>query len=527
MISPELILSFLPFVILFIFVVVARVSVLRSMIFVWAFTAVSLLFLWKVSAINVAASFLKGLFLAGEIVLILFGAVWIVQILKEKKHMGDLQRLLSSISDDARIQVIIIAWLFGSLMEGVSGFGTPAMIVAPLLVSIGFPAILSVVVALVSNSTAVSFGAAGTPIIFGVGSAGFDSTFLSELGVKVALIHSLVSFVVPLAIVFFVVKTLKNEEGFWKSYLEVVPFCFLAWISFVVPFYLTAYFVGPELPSIIASVFSLLVCCVVARTGFLVPKNKISFSKKSAKRSYNKKSVFLAIFPYFVLISLLFLTRVIATLKKYVSNFSLGWSNILSTDLSFSFLPFYTPSFYFILAGLTSLFVFGFDRKTFYSSVRYSWSRIRIAFLALIFSIGLVQLFIISGTGSAGILSMPLVLAQFFVKVFGSYFVFVSPFVGVFGAFLTGSNTVSNILFTTFQVETARLLGISIIGVLALQVVGGAVGNMIAIHNVLAANSVAGIYGKEGEVIRKTIFVCLIYALLVGIAGFLVARFLI
>lgn len=119
---------------------------------------------------------------------------------------------------------------------------------------------------------------------------------------------------------------------------------------------------------------------------------------------------------------------------------------------------------------------------------------------------------------------MHLILAKSISSLFGSYFVFVSPFIGVFGAFVAGSNTVSNLLFGAFQAEGAALLGLSVVLILALQVVGGAVGNMIAIHNVLAASSTVELYGKEGEIIRRTIKVCLIYALIVALIGFLLMR---
>ncbi|MCA9485774.1 MAG: L-lactate permease, partial [Nanoarchaeota archaeon] len=106
-------------------------------------------------------------------------------------------------------------------------------------------------------------------------------------------------------------------------------------------------------------------------------------------------------------------------------------------------------------------------------------------------------------------------------EIFGKGFVIFSPFVGVFGAFIAGSNTVSNLLFGAFQNDAAQTLGLPLLVILALQVVGGAIGNMIAIHNIIAANSTVGLKEKTGEIIRKTIFVALIYAFIVGFTAWL------
>src|SRR3989344_413719 len=180
--------AILPFVLLLVLIVVKKWSSLKVMPLVWFVTALISLLIWKLNIKLISASFIKGTFLTLEIMLIIFGAVWLLTILQEKKRMHYIQEFLSSISPDARIQAIIIAWLFGSLIEGVAGFGTPAAIVAPLLVSLGFTPLLSVVLALISNSTAVSFGAAGTPILLGLGSLNIEKDILQEVTRNTALL---------------------------------------------------------------------------------------------------------------------------------------------------------------------------------------------------------------------------------------------------------------------------------------------------------------------------------------------------
>jgi len=519
MVSIEFLLAALPFVLLFVLIVGIKWSVLKAMPLVWFLTMLMVFFVWKVDFVLISASFVKGILVAGEIVLIIFGAIWVVQIIKEKKHMKDLQSFLSLISEDARVQVLIIAWLFGSLIEGVAGFGTPAMLVAPLLVSLGFAPVLAVVLSLIANSTAVSFGAAGLPVILGIGSLGFEN-LLGDLTKNVAIFHGLASLVVPLFLVYFVCSHYSGKNV-WRSFFAVLPFALFAWLAFIVPYFLIAWFLGPELPTIVGGIVGLFLVVGGAKIGFLVPKKKLTIGKSRRVARVGHKSMFLALFPYFLVVLLLFLSRTIGSLKAKLSSVSVGWESIFGSGVSYGFLPFFTPAFYFFVVGVASLFIFNAGWRDFSSSLGKSWKRVRLPALALVFALALVQLLLVSGDGSVGLGSVPVVLAQGVSGVFENGFVLVSPLVGAFGSFLTGSNTVSNLLFGSFQVESAKLLGISLVLVLSLQVVGGAVGNMIAIHNVLAASSSVGLYGVTGKIIRKTIVVSLLYALIVGFLGLL------
>ena len=145
--------------------------------------------------------------------------------------------------------------------------------------------------------------------------------------------------------------------------------------------------------------------------------------------------------------------------------------------------------------------------------------RIKVPFFTLIFIIALVQIILLSKNNLANIASMPLVLAQFFSSYTGKFYPFFSPIIGMIGSFISGSNTVSNLFFTAFQYETALQLGISTVIVVALQAVGGAIGNMIAVHNVIAASATVGLKNQEGKIIRTNLIPALVYSLLAGIIG--------
>lgn len=517
--------AFLPFVMIFFLVVVKKWPAVKAIPLTWIVVVLITLLFWKISPIFVAASFLKGLFVAIEIMLIIFGAVFFLEILKEKNQIKNIHSFFSIISNDARIQTIIIAFLFGALIEGIAGFGTPQALVAPLLVSLGFSPILAVILALISNSTPVSFGAAGTPILLGLGGLGLGKELLIQVTKTTALFHSIASLIIPLSLVLFVLYY-HDKKIIWKRFFEILPFAMFAYLSFIIPYLLVAYFIGPELPSIIGGFIGILISSFAAHRKFLVPKNEISFDGKNKKIKISLLKTSKSLSPYLIIILLLTLSRTIPVLKNYLTSLSLQWENILEAGISYSFLPFYTPSFYFFIAALFCMFIFKTNKKEINNIIKRTFSKIKIATIALIFTIALVQLFLISGNNSLGILSMPLILASFFASLFKQSFILISPFIGAFGSFIAGSNTVSNLLFASFQIETAKSLGISVVLILSLQVVGGAIGNLIAIHNILAASATVGLKNQEGTIIRKTIWVMLIYAAITAVLGFLFLSFM-
>jgi lactate permease len=520
----HVIAALVPFVLVFYLIVVRRWSALKTMPLVWVVTVGIVFYYWGVGLQWVGASFIKGVFLSIEILLIVFGAIWLLELLKESKQIRIIQSFLVGISRDSRIQAILIAWLFGSLIEGVAGFGTPAVLAAPLLVAVGFSPLASVVLALIANSTAVSFGAAGTPILLGFGSLGFGADLLREVTWRVGLMHFVGGLIIPLAIVYFVTKVFGKGKG---KIMEVVPFAIFASLAFTVPFLLFSIFVGAELPSIAGALIGLIVVGFAAKIGFLVPKKEFIISKVNHRevKKYNKPKVgevIRAIFPYFVIVMLLSLTRVIGILKRFLLEYNFEWEEILGVGIGYKLNFLYTPSFYFLIGAIVAIGVFGIKWKGVRGSMARSVNKLSKPAIALVFTLALVQLFIVSGNGDLGLQSMPLLLASAVADFAGGFYVFVSPFVGAFGSFIVGSNTVSNLLFGSFQAESALALGLSVAVILALQAVGGAIGNMLAVHNVLAASASVGFHGEEGVIIRKTIWVALVYALIVGVVGLLI-----
>lgn len=164
----QALLAVMPIVAAAVLLVGLRWPAKRAMPIVYLIAVVIALFAWQVSFARVAASTIQGLFITFDILFIIFGAILLLNTLKHSGAVTVIRNGFTTISTDRRIQVVIIAWLFGSFIEGASGFGTPAAIAAPLMVALGFPAMAAVMIGMMIQSTPVTFGAVGTPILVGV-----------------------------------------------------------------------------------------------------------------------------------------------------------------------------------------------------------------------------------------------------------------------------------------------------------------------------------------------------------------------
>lgn len=194
-------------------------------------------------------------------------------------------------------------------------------------------------------------------------------------------------------------------------------------------------------------------------------------------------------------------------------------SNIIDSPLSASSAPLYLPGTVLLLVGLITIYLHGMHWKQ--VKVAFSESAVMLlgAGFVLFFTVPMVRIYINSGINPLGLEAMPIVMAEWVATHVGRIYPFFAPSVGALGAFIAGSNTVSNLMFSLFQFGVAENLRMSPSFIVALQAVGAAAGNMIAVHNVVAAASVVGMLGKEGLVLRKTIIPTIYYLVVIGILG--------
>lgn len=545
--SPSILalLAFSPILLAAILLVGLRWPAKRAMPLVFLFTVSIALYFWQMSFNRVLASTLQGLVITGGVLWIIFGAILLLNTLKHSGAIQSIRAGFITISPDRRVQAIIIAWLFGSFIEGASGFGTTAAIVAPLLVAIGFPAMAALMLGMLVQSTPVSFGAVGTPIIIGI-TGGLDSdavsaqllangsdwaTFIQLITSQVAIIHAIVGTIIPLIMVLMLTRFFGKEKS-WKAGFAILPFALFAGLAFTIPYAATGIFLGPEFPSLLGGLVGLAIVTTAARFNFLTPKTTWDFAPakewpnewlgsieiKIDNVTSKPMSSLRAWLPYVLVGLLLVISRVFPSVGSALKAVIVKFPNILGeVGINADFMPLYLPGGILICVACSAYFIHNMQWQYFRAALSES-SRILLgAGFVLLFTIPMVRILINSGVNTTDIPSMPIAMARFIADSVGDIYPLLAPSIGALGAFIAGSNTVSNMMFSQFQFGVAENLGISTALVIAGQAIGAAAGNMIAIHNVVAASATVGLLGQEGTILRKTIWPTLYYVFFTGL----------
>ncbi|MEG4642468.1 lactate permease [Paracoccus pantotrophus] len=544
------ILALLPIATVFVLLVVLAKSAKFSMLVAYLVTAATALLIWGTELNKVLGATVNGVVTAVSLLYIVFGAILMLYALEESGGIRSIRAGFTSISPDRRVQAIIIAWLFGSLIEGASGFGTPAAIAAPLLVAIGFPAMAAVMVTLIIQSTPVSFGAVGTPILVGVRTGLADQQiveatiapmafgdYLLEIATKVAMIHGLIGFLIPLILVGMLTRFFGANRSFAEGF-RIWKFALFAGLAFTLPYYIIAATLGPEFPSLLGGIIGLMIVVPAARRGFLIPKESFDFpprrdwgadwtGKLDDLEDHNAHKPVMPLAkawaPYVFVVALLVLTRSVAPIKAWLTSpeMTIAFRDLFGSGINASVQVLFLPGTILILASLFTFVLHGMSGRDYGRALKSSGTTMIAAAPALLLAVPMVQVFLNSASDSYA--SMPIVLAQGVSSVVGDAWPMFAPLIGAMGAFVAGSNTVSNMMFSLFQFSTAEQIGLGAAGagtVVALQAIGGAAGNMICVHNVVAASATVGLVDREGAIIRKTLIPMAYYVVQGGLIGF-------
>lgn len=556
--SPAIlaVLAFSPIAVVGLFLVVLRWPASRAMPLSYVAAVVLAAFVWQVAARQIAAATIHGLIVAATLLYIIFGAILLLNTLRESGALTAIRQGLTGISPDRRIQVIIIAWLFGSFIEGSAGFGTPAAVAVPLMVGLGFPAMAAVVAGMVIQSTPVSFGALGTPILVGVntgisgdasvaaiaGTAGLGPesaewlSYLATIGGRVALLHAVAGTLIPLFVVALMTRFFGSERSFVAG-LRVWKFALFSAFAMTVPYLVVARVLGPEFPSIAGGLVGMAIVIPAARAGLFMPRRVWDFGPRASwQRDWTgtlepgetggrdrRMHLVKAWAPYMLIALLLIATRIPAFGLKALLQAPLATltlPNLLGTGITSSIQPLYLPGTIFVVVSLATFALHGMQARAYQRAWALSAKTMIPASVALVFTVPMVQVFIQSSGGAAGLEGMPIVLAEGVAQLAGAAYPLFAPAIGGFGAFVAGSNTISNMMFSLFQFGVGTRIGVDPTWMVALQAVGGAAGNIICVHNVVAASAVAGLVGREGSVIRKTLLPFGYYAIVCGCLGY-------
>ena len=491
-----------------------------------------MLMVFERAPVDVHAMVLKGLLDAWTPILIIAGAIFLFQTMEVTGALWVIQRNLAKVSGHSVAQVMIVGWAFPFLIEGASGFGTPAAIAAPILVGLGYPAMRVAMLCLVMNSIPVPFGAVGTPTWYGFSSLNLSAEEILTIGSLSTWLNAAASLVIPPLALLFVLKPATVRQN--------LPFILASVLFCVIP-YVAISRISLEFPSLIGGGVGLMLTIVLASTGRGLSKEPVQLQEPLIERRAIPPSgpeadlpLWKATFPLWGTVGLLIVTRIPELgLKGWLTDStpafgiplgSLGelsvsrggvimLNHLFGTEASFNHKLLYVPSLLpFGLSALLTFWICGSNRMALRATADTTLSRMKGPAVALLGALVFVNLMMMGGDDSA-----VKVIGTHLAELTGSSWTFFAAFLGALGSFFSGSNTISNLTFGGIQDSLAVQLGLERTSILALQSVGGAFGNMVCINNIVAVASVLGLEACEGKVLIRTFRCMLIYGLLIGV----------
>ncbi|MDQ0203507.1 L-lactate permease [Pectinatus haikarae] len=508
-------LAFLPIVYFFVVLIVFKVkghwaaistTVLAVALAGWVYDMPIVLSI--MSAVHGA---LYGLFPIGWIVI---GAVFLYNISVKTGQFEIIKKSIVSITDDRRLQLLLIAFSFGAFLEGAAGFGTPVAITSAMLIGMGFKAKKAACLSLLANTAPVAFGGLGIPVLVAAQVTGFSGDYIAKL---LAMICPIIGFIVP----FYLIIVMTGLKGL----KEVWPAVLVTSISFSIPMALTSFFLGPILPDIIASLASMIALVLFLKVW--QPKHVYRFENEAdisdeSTAVLSKKMIIKAWSPFIVLIMFIadwgmksvssvldtvniliplpFLDKAImnsTTNSLLAAVFNLNWLSTAGTGI--------------ILAAFMSCLILKVSLKKSIGIFASTINELKIALLTI--SGVLAYAYVANNSGMTTTMGL-------LVSKTGDMFPLFAPIVGWLGVFVTGSDTSANALFGKLQTTAFSAVGIMPVMGIGANLAGGAVGKMISPQSIAIAAGTTGLTGREGEIykfsmkhsmILLAIICCIIY----------------
>ncbi|WP_181686538.1 L-lactate permease [Halorhabdus salina] len=540
----------LPIVVSFVLLAGLRWSAARSMTVGWVIAAALGLGVWGMEGAWFAAAALKGVLGAVDIILIVFGAILLMNYLEVGGSISTIRWFFRRIESDRRVQLLLIGLGFETIIEGVAGFGTPGALAAPLFIGLGFPPLAAAVFGLFFNAPNPQFGAAGTPIIGGV-DQGMSAELIDGMGTEAfkMLVGQWTGVMTGLTFVFWGVLGVflliywfgdddeRSLSGAARSTLPVLPFALVLGVITGLVQWAVAWFVGYSLPDIAAGFVVIGVGIVMANANVLVPEHKWSFPDRgrwsdtwlggldldsiSDDEPTKEMPVWLAWTPYLLVAGFLLVTRWPGLgIESQLQEFTIGVTGLLGTELGWDLQYLYLPgTMPFIPIAIGTGLLYRLDFEGTVEAWRESIRQVAPAAITLVVVVSLTQIMRRSAENPENVAGMMQVLSEVLANAAGGALPMVVPWIGALGTFVTGSNTVSDILFNALQYNAAENVGLSKGLIVAIQNVGGGVGNMISVQNIAAICGVVGIAGREGDILRKVIVPTVLFAIFAGSIG--------
>lgn len=464
---------------------------------------------------------------------IIITSVFLYKLTVKTGQFDIIRSSVLSITEDRRLQALLVAFSFGAFLEGAAGFGAPVAISAALLVGLGFSPLYAAGLCLLANTAPVAYGAIGIPIIASGGVTGLDTMEISKL---VGRQLPFISVFIPFYLVFIM-------SG-WKKTIEVLPAILVSGVSFALTQYLSSNFIGPELPDVLSALVSLFSLAIFLK--FWKPKTIFRFKsetnvkKAETNHRFTSGQVFKAWSPFLVLtgfISIWGIPQVKLALTGHYEGANALLNGLNSIGHALTFVPAVPlinnkilgatgapiAAIYklellgaagtaILIAAIVSKYIVKISWKDWAKTFGETLSELKFPIITI--SSVVAFAFVINASGMSTTLGLTLAKT-------GGLFPFFSPVLGWLGVFITGSDTSANLLFGTLQKVTATNIDMNPLLAVAANSSGGVTGKMISPQSIAVACAAVGLAGKESDLFRFTFKHSLFLLLLICIIVFL------
>lgn len=498
----ELIFAVFPVLLLIVLMAILKMPGDKSSIISLAVTIFIALFVFSFPVKDLFYSFLYGALKAvSPILFIIVMAIFSYNVLLRTGKMEIIKEQFSSISTDKSIQVLLLTWGFGGLLEAMAGFGTAVAIPAAILIGLGFRPVFSAVVSLIANSVATAFGAIGTPVLVLAKETNLD---VMNLSANIVLQLSVLMVLVPLTLLFL-------TEPKLKALPKNIFLAILVGSVSLISQYLAARYMGAESPAIVGSIASIIVIVAFGKlTATQEDKELAQAHHIPFRKIADAWSIYLLILALIILTSPIFpgirnnlesnwVTRIIFPIGGLQTVYAISW-------LTHAGVLLFVGTF---VGGLIQ----GASVETLFSVLWNTVKQLKKTFITVICLVGLSTIMDYSG--------MITVIATALAAATGSLYPFFAPVIGCLGTFITGSDTSSNILFGKLQASVAGQIHVSPDWLSAANTVGATGGKIISPQSIAIATSASNLQGKEGDILKAAIPYALVYVVITGIMVFI------
>lgn len=470
---------------------------------------------WKMPVKDCLTGGLEGVAMAiWPVSLVIIAAVFTYNLCIATGSMEKIKKVLTGVSKDRRILLLLIGWGFGGFLEGMAGFGTAVAIPAGILCGLGFSPVLATVACLVANATPTAFGSVGIPTVTLAGLTGISQ---GELAWNTAIQLLPLILITPFVMVVIEGKSVKALKGIW-------PIVLGSGVGFAVPELLAARFLGAELPVIIGSVCSMAVTVWMAKR-WNQNKNSEYFIEENDSEDKDKESEVIttieavkACVPFILIFVFLLLTSSMVpplhdALAKVKTSVQI-YSGKNGTPYTFTWLA--TPGVLIFLAAFIGGKIQGADFSEMIKVLKDTCKQMWKTVVTIMSIMAMAKIMSHSG--------MIAEIAGMLVVLTGSFYPAAAPFVGAIGTFVTGSGTSANVLFGGLQVETAASLGLNPSWLAGANTVGATIGKMISPQSIAIGTAATATVGSESKILNKVIKYCVLFILVAGVVAYTGSR---